>query len=49
MQASVCCTELVVERHMKQAVKSAEAPLCQTAALFVVLVLLLSFSSPDLL
>lgn len=45
----MCCIELVVERHKKQAVKSAEAPRCQTAALFAVLVLLLSFSSPDLL
>lgn len=49
MQASVCRTEVVAERHKKPAGKSAEAPLCQTAALFAVLVLLLSFSSPDLL
>lgn len=51
MQASVCCVELVVRRHKEQSVKSAEAetPLSQTAALFAVLVLLLFFSSPDLL
>lgn len=48
-QASVCCTGLVAGRRRKQAVKSAEAPLGPTAALFAVLVLLLSFSSPDLL
>lgn len=49
LQASVCCVELVVGKHKKQSVKSAEAPLSQTAARFAVLVLLLFFSSPDLL
>lgn len=47
----MCCVELVVGKHKRQSVKSAEAeaPLSQTAARFAVLVLLLFFSSPDLL
>lgn len=56
-QTSVCCVGLVVERRTKPAVALAEteAPPCLTVGLVVVLVvsdsavLLLSFSSPDLL
>lgn len=56
-QTSVCCVGLVVEGRTKPAVALAEteAPPCLTVGLVVVLVvsdsavLLLSFSSPDLL
>lgn len=56
-QTSVCCVGLVVEGRTKPAVAlaEAEAPPCWTVGLVVVLVvsdsavLLLSFSSPDLL
>lgn len=48
-QASACCVELVAGRHRKRAVEPAVAPLRQAVALFAVLVLLLSSSSPDLL